>query len=113
MTAEGITSALAVLQIAELPQAPLDAAMVFHAEHLSDACDVLEDDEAQLLIVQLPPAGKDHDDWRRALARDLARKYAPKRVNVISAAADETAEPLLAYLVDAPGVSGQYLPSDD
>ena len=113
MTAESASPALAVLQVEELPQAPLDASNVFYTEHLPDACDVLEDEEAELLIIQLPPAGKDHDDWRRALARDLARKYVPKRANVISAASDEAAEGLLAYLVDAPGVTGQYLPSDD
>lgn len=103
----------AVLEVDALPDLPLDASGLFRAEYLTDACDLLEASETGALVIQLMPAGKDHDDWRRTLARDLARKYAPKRVIVISAASDDEAATILAYLVDAPGVTGQYLPTDD
>lgn len=102
----------AVLEIAELPASSLDAASAFHADHLADARAILEAPDTTVLVIHLPQADKSHDDWRRALARDLARAYAPKRVNVIGAS-QEGAEDLLTYLLDAPGVTGQYCPADD
>ncbi|XUU59572.1 Rossmann fold domain-containing protein [Erythrobacter sp. HA6-11] len=102
----------AVLEVVELPMTPLDASRAFYADHMGDACAILEDGKTQVLTVHLPPACKDHDDWRRTLARDLARQYAPLRVNVIGAKEEGGAE-LLDYLLRAPGVTGQYCPSDD
>ncbi len=102
----------AVLEVTDLPMTPLEASRAFYTNHIDDACAVLEDGATQVLTIQLPPAGKDHDDWRRALARDLARQYAPLRVNVIGASEKDAAE-LLDYLLRAPGVTGQYLPADD
>lgn len=90
-----------------LPQSPLDASAAYFANHLSVARTKLA--EADALAIILPSAGTDHDDWRRALARDLAREYAPKRVNVIGGAGDGLSA-TLAYLGNAPGVTGQYCP---
>jgi len=112
VTTGNTTEKFAALEVGALPDAPLDAAEAFYAEYLADTRDMLENGLLELLVIQLPPAGKDHDDWRRSLARDLARKYAPTRVNVIAATPDTNAQ-MLAYLMDAPGVTGQYCPTDD
>ncbi len=102
----------AELRIDALPESSLDAAAQFHAQHLSEAQALLEG-EADALAVVLPPAPTDHDDWRRAIARDLARKYAPKRVNVLSNSNPESVCAMLTYLRAAPGITGQYLPLHD
>jgi len=100
---------LAVLEIAQLPQNSLDASAAFMQTHLAEAAELLKKPETDALAIVLPTAGSDHDDWRRSAARDLARAYAPQRVNIIGASTAEKVAPLLAYLRDAPGVTGQYL----
>jgi hypothetical protein len=102
----------AVLQIEELPAAPLDASAAFHTKYLDAAMATLEGD-ADHLVLSLPPAPSDHDDWRRALARDLARKFAPKRAIVLGGGDQTACEDMLVYLRGAPGVTGQYLPLHD
>lgn len=102
----------AELRIDVLPESSLDAAAQFYAEHLSEARALLAG-EADALAIVLPAAGTGHDDWRRALARDLARKFAPKRVNVSGGGSDAAIAAMLAYLRAAPGITGQYLPLHD
>ena len=102
----------AELKVEHLPAEPIDAAAVFHAEHLNSAITALEGEATHLTII-LPPSPTDHDDWRRALARDLARKYAPNRVNVLGGGSEEAVQSMLAYLRGAPGITGQYLPLHD
>ena len=102
----------AELRVDHLPAEPLDAAAVFHADHLHSAIAALEGGADQLTVI-LSPSPTDHDDWRRAVARDLARKYAPKRVNVLGGGSEEAVQSLLAYLRGAPGITGQYLPLHD
>ena len=99
----------AELIVEELPQRAIDAAAAFHSQHLGAANTLLCRDGTASLAIILPPAPYDHDDWRRTLARDLARAHAPKRVNVVAATRNETCDDMLAYLRDAPGVTGQYL----
>lgn len=102
----------AELRVEHLPAEPLDAAAEFHRAHLNPAIAALKGASDYLTIV-LPPALSDHDDWRRAIARDLARKFAPKRVNVLGGGGEEAVRSMLAYLRGAPGVTGQYLPLHD
>ncbi|NNF94575.1 MAG: hypothetical protein HKP43_10735 [Altererythrobacter sp.] len=102
----------AELKVEHLPAEPLDAAATFHREHLDPAIAALEVAAANLTII-LPPAPSDHDDWRRSIARDLARKFAPKRVNVLGGGGKEAVQSMLAYLRGASGVTGQYLPLHD
>lgn len=102
----------AVLSIESLPENAVDAASRFHAEFLKLVRELLDGGPGALAIV-LPPAPRDHDDWRRAMARDLARAFAPKRVNVTSGADQTAIEAMLAYLRDAPGITGHYLPAHD
>lgn len=99
----------AVLVIEALPASGIDAAAAFHAHHLAQARAMIAAPDARALAIVLPPAGPDHDDWRRTLARDLARAHTPKRVNVIATGHAAARESMLAYLGDAPGVTGQYL----
>lgn len=99
----------AVLAIEGLPQDPLGAAAQFHARHLVEAERLLEAADTGALAIVLPAAASDHDDWRRTLARDFARRWTPKRVNVVAGGPGEAREATLAYLADAPGLTGQYV----
>jgi len=58
-------------------------------------------------------ASLDHNDWRRGIARDLAREFAPVRINIVGGGAQHAREEALAYLRDAPGITGQYLALND
>lgn len=98
----------AQLEVANLPDEPLDAAAAFITQHLAKARALIAADEASALAIILPPAASAHRDWRRALARDLARAHAPKRANVIAAMPGAVLDAMLQYLSDAPGVTGHY-----
>ncbi|MEL7190152.1 MAG: Rossmann fold domain-containing protein, partial [Pseudomonadota bacterium] len=98
-----------IFRVGALPDKSLDANQTFVLQHLDTVTRVLEEGQAAALAMLLPVAGPDHDDWREALALDLARKYAPIRVNVVAASDQSSADETLAYLRDAPGVTGQYL----
>ncbi len=95
--------------IEKLPEVAIEASAFVATQHLETIRAQLKDADTCALVIVLPKAPHDHADWRRTLARDLARAYAPKRANVVAAADHATAESLLAYLRDAPGVTGQYL----
>ncbi|WP_095011489.1 Rossmann fold domain-containing protein [Tsuneonella mangrovi] len=99
----------AVLRIDTLPEGALAAASRFHAEWLPRVLAAIANAEDGLVIV-MPPAAYDHRDWRLAAVRDLARKAAPKRVNLVAGGSGEALAEALAYLDRAPGVTGQYLP---
>lgn len=101
-----------VLRIDELPEVPLDASHHFQVNHLDEALVELER-SADHLVVILPSSASDHDDWRRTLARDLARKFTPKRAVVLGGGSDDAQAKMLAFLDNAPGVTGQYLPLHD
>ena len=101
------------IEVAALPESPLDAAGAVMAFHLSAARAVLADPATTALVIILPPAPHDHRDWRLALARDLAREAAPKRVNVVSGGSGEARAAALRFLADAPGVTGHYLVCHD
>lgn len=98
-----------VQHIEELPEAPLEASEAFFADHLSRAKALISDKASSALAIIVPAAGPDHDDWRKGVVRDLARQYAPKRVNMIGGDSAAAHEAMLAYLRNAPGVTGQYL----
>ena len=90
-----------------------DGASEAHHDFLVDHADAfqseLADPNIQSLVIIMPVIDETHDDWRRAIARDLARKYAPKRVNIIGIKPTSQLDEILAYLENAPGVTGQYL----
>jgi len=102
----------AVLAIKSLPANAVEAAAQFHAEDLPKVQALLQGGLGAVAIV-MPSAPSDHDDWRRAITRDLARAHAPQRVNVTCGSCPEAVEDMLKYLRDAPGITGQYLPTHE
>lgn len=101
------------LEVGLLPEGALDAAGAFMAFHLEAARALLADPDTTALAIVLPPAGPDHRDWRLALARDLAREAAPRRVNVVAGREGGALTETLRFLANAPGVTGQYLVCDE
>lgn len=101
------------IEVGLLPDAALEAASAFMALHLEAVRAVLADPGTSALAIVMPPAPHDHRDWRLALARDLAREAAPKRVNLVAGHPDERIASALRFLADAPGVTGQYLVCHD
>ncbi len=97
------------LDVRPLPDHALDAAAAFMALHLDTARALLAEANCTALTIILPPAPYDHRDWRRALARDLARGAAPKRVNIVAGHPGEARNAVLRFLADAFAVTGQYL----
>jgi len=100
-----------VLRIDGLPSGALDAAVEFHHIWLPKIRATLSG-EADSLALVLPSAPVDHRDWRRGVARDLARELAPKRINLIAGDDAAAIAAILGYLEHAPGVTGQLLPVD-
>ena len=97
----------AVLRIEKLPDRALDAAARFHARDLPRARELLSGSDVLALVFGAAPY--DHCGWRLAAVQDFAREAAPKRVNAV-AGDDQTAiEEALAYLREAPGITGQLL----
>lgn len=99
----------AVMKVESLPDSAVEAASEFHAQHLPQVAALLAGAADNLAIV-LPAAPYDHADWRRAVARDLARAHAPRRVNVLSSDDPAAIAATLAYCDNAAGVTGHYLP---
>ncbi|NCP14127.1 MAG: hypothetical protein GW858_08195 [Sphingomonadales bacterium] len=105
----GVEAMMRRIDVGLLPDNALDASTAFMAFHLEAARATLAEADCSALAIVLPPAAHDHRDWRMALARDLAREAAPKRVNVIAGLPGEAREATLRFVSDAPGVTGQYL----
>ncbi|MEO0062662.1 MAG: hypothetical protein RLZZ08_1222 [Pseudomonadota bacterium] len=99
----------AVLRVGDLPQAPLDAAAAFHADWLPAARAAMGNGD---LVIVFQPAGHDHRAWRLAVVQELAREAAPLRVNGISGVDEAAIAETAAYLVSAPGITGQMLAVD-
>ena len=98
----------ATLRIDALPAGALEASATFHREWLEQAQAILGGDCAALAII-VPAAPYDHADWRRAAVRDLARAWAPRRVNMVAGDDAAAIAETLAFLASAPGVTGQLL----
>jgi hypothetical protein len=101
------------LDVGPLPDNALDAAAAFMALHLDTVRAILGEPDCSTLTIILPPAPYDHRDWRRAVARDLARGTAPKRVNIVAGRPGEARNAVLRFLADAFAVTGQYLVCHD
>ncbi|EAQ29522.1 hypothetical protein NAP1_02080 [Erythrobacter sp. NAP1] len=97
----------------DLPQGALNAHTFFVSQMLPIVREAIEDAACLSLTVALPPAGSDHDGWRKSLAGDLARTYAPKRVNIAGGEPGAALDRVLDYLKDAPGVTGHYVQAHD
>lgn len=100
----------AVLTVEQLPDGAVEAAADFYQNQIAKVEQLVEQGAKAITIV-LPFAKRDHDDWRRALARDLGRKHAPVRVNVVGAGNPQATAGLVEYLEGASGATGQYCPA--
>lgn len=94
-----------------LADRPSEAAQQFYQHHWLALRAAIEQ-SAESLAILLPGAPNAHDDWRRAMVRDLARAHAPKRINAIGGGSPEARAAALAFVDKAPGVTGQYFPLD-
>ena len=99
------------LDISGLPDEPVAAAEAFYAKWLARVSDALDNAEAVVLV--LPPADHTHRDWRLGAVRSLARQHAPKRVNMTAGSVAAGVDGITDYLAHAPGVTGQYLPAHE
>lgn len=98
----------------DLPESPLDAAAQFYGESAQDIRNEFEAfrDFANYTIV-FDPAGHEHRSWRLAAIQELAREFAPGRINAVVGRSDAAVEAALSYLEHAEGVTGQLLDLDD
>lgn len=99
----------AVFDISTAAQTPLEWGAEFYREQYPHVSQLLTKVDVTALAIVLPQEEPEHTDSRRALARDLAREFTPKRVNIVAGEAGEALDTLIAYLEGAPGVTGHYL----
>ena len=93
--------------VGPLPERAIDAAAAFHASVLPGILVQLPAGEDIALI--FPPAPFDHHGWRLAATQDLARAAAPARVNGVAGDDERAIAATLAWLEQAPGITGQLL----
>ena len=100
-----------LLRVGPLPDDPLTAAAMFHAEVLPRLLAVL-DAGAQVLTLVFAPAGHPHRAWREAAIQTIARTRAPARINAIASDDEPAIAATQAFIAAAPGLTGQYFPLD-
>nr|WP_086492998.1 hypothetical protein [Novosphingobium panipatense] len=100
-----------ILRVGPLADNPLDAAARFHAEVLPEARAVLA--RGSDLTLVFPAAARDHRGWRLAAVQELARQYAPLRVNALSGAEAAGVAATAEWLAGAESITGQYLRLDE
>ncbi len=101
-----------VIRIHDLPDLPLNAAHRFHAGYVGDIRDDLRGRPGQNVVIVFEGAGKQHRGWQLAAVQDLAREAAPDRVNAVVGGDEQGIAQTLAWLAQAPGITGQLLPLD-
>lgn len=101
---------MALLRVEGLPQGVLEAAAQFHADVLPKVRVALA--AGGDLVLVFPPADYTHKGWRLAVVQQLARDFAPVRVNAVTSGDETAIAAAMAYLADAPGVTGQLLALD-
>jgi hypothetical protein len=89
-----------IVRVGPLPDRAIEAAAAFYATPLPSGQD---------LALIFPPAPYDHRAWRLAAVQDLARGAAPARVNGVVGSDEDAIAATLAWLEQAPGVTGQLL----
>jgi hypothetical protein len=96
---------MVLVRVGPLPDEPLSAAALFHADilpHIAPA--------GEPLTLVFRPADHTHRAWRLAVVQGLARRWAPIRVNAVASGDEVAIRAADTYLDHAPGVTGQYLP---
>ncbi len=64
------------------------------------------------VVLAFPAADHTHRGWRLAVVQQLARDAAPLRVNALAGGDEPAIAAAVAYLANAPGVTGQLLALD-
>ena len=101
---------MVLLRADGLPEGALEAAAQFHAQVLPQVRAALAAGEDVVLV--FPAADHTHKGWRLAAVQQLARDFAPIRVNALAIADEAAVASAVAYLAEAPGVTGQLLALD-
>jgi hypothetical protein len=102
---------MALIRVEDLPEEPLAAAARFHDHVLPRIRAELEAGADHLTLV-FTAAGHGHRGWRLASVQELAREYAPVRVNGIESSEEAATTAAHAFLSGANGVTGQLLALD-
>ena len=100
-----------VYRIGPLPPGSLDAATLFHHDHLPELEKLFAGAIGSVVVV-FPVADYTHKAWRRAAIAELARLHAPARINAVVGEESRSLSDVIAYLHAAPGVTGQLLALD-
>lgn len=104
---------MALLRITGLPDTPLDAAAVFHGDWLPRIRPLLDPPRSdECLTLVFTPADHSHRGWRLAAVQELARAYAPRRVNAVVSDDEQGLSAALALLEPCQGITGQLLALD-
>jgi hypothetical protein len=102
------------LWLGNMPENPLDAAMYFHTKCIPD---IRMEFETLLVIshytIVFEPDGHEHRSWRLAAIQELAREFAPGRVNAVVSKSESAIAAAQAFLERAEGITGQLLELDD
>src|SRR5688572_9493539 len=96
-----------VVRVGPLPERAIDAAAAFPATVLPRICTPRREEEDLALV--FAPAAVDHHGWRLSAVQDLARAAAPARVNGVVGDEEQAIAATLAWLEQAPGITGQLL----
>lgn len=86
-----------------LADAPLDAAADFTGRFLPH----IRAGFPQDAVILFDAADHTHETWRRAMIEELAREAVPGRVNAIVGQGEAAIAQTIAFLENAPGVTGQ------
>lgn len=97
-----------VIRVDDLPEAPLAAAAHFHASIVP----AIAAQRAAVVTLVLPAADHTHRGWRVAALGALARVLAPARINAVAGGDAQAQAHAIAFVEQAPGLTGQLLPLD-
>ena len=105
-----------LLRVGPLPVASLAASAEFTTRVLPKVLAALATPlpslKAEGLLLVFSPAQPRHRAWRLAVIQELARVYAPLRINAVESDDEAAITAAAAYLDTAAAITGQYLPLD-
>ena len=100
-----------LLNAGPLQDDPLAAAAAFHTQVVPQVLAALAGGEP-VVTVLFAPADHGHRDWRAAAIQTIARQCAPARINAVAGADAAAVAAAQAFILAAPGLTGQYLALD-